>query len=316
MHPAYSVIVFTTASGAGYGLLIWMAIAGTLGVVPPHWGIGFAGLGLALALISGGLLSSMLHLGRPERAWRAFSQWRSSWLSREGVLAVASFIPAGLFAITWVFFEDLSGIAAAVFAVATVLLSLATVWSTGMIYASLPPIRAWHQPLTAPVYIGLALASGGVLFHVILAASTGVTWETVSLAAVLLIVGYVLKQSWWRTVDTARKSYTVESATGLGRFGKVGMIESPHSRPNFVMREMGYQVARKHAARLRLVAICLAFVVPMICLLLLPLLSTLVAFPVALIGMVSAGTGLLVERWLFFAEAEHAVTLFYGADKA
>jgi hypothetical protein len=47
-------------------------------------------------LVSLGLLSSTFHLGHPERAWRAFSQWRSSWLSREGVAAVATYLPAGL----------------------------------------------------------------------------------------------------------------------------------------------------------------------------------------------------------------------------
>ena len=34
-------------------------------------------LALALLLITAGLLSSLKHLGRPERAWRALSQWRS-----------------------------------------------------------------------------------------------------------------------------------------------------------------------------------------------------------------------------------------------
>jgi DMSO reductase anchor subunit len=315
MHPAYSVIFFTTASGAGYGLIIWMAIAGILGIVPPHWGIGFAGLGLGLFLVTAGLLSSMGHLGRPERAWRAFSQWRSSWLSREGVLASATYVPAGLLGISWVFFENLSGIVV-LFALATVVLSLCTVWATGMIYASLPPIRSWHQPLTAPVYIGLSLASGGVLFHVIIAASTGVTWMTAGLAIALVAAAFLLKQAWWNAVDSAERDITVETATGLGRFGKVTMVEAPHSRPNFVMREMGYQVARRHAQKLRQIAVCLTFLVPAVCLLLLPLLSMLVALPVALLGMVSAATGLLVERWLFFAEANHAVTTFYGADKA
>ena len=66
-------------------------------------------MGLALGLISAGLLSSAGHLGRPERAWRAFSQWRSSWLSREGVASVATFVPAGLFAIGWVFLGRTDG---------------------------------------------------------------------------------------------------------------------------------------------------------------------------------------------------------------
>ena len=54
---------------------------------------------IALVLITAGLLSSTAHLGRPERAWRAFSQWRTSWLSREGVAAVFTYVPAGLFAL-------------------------------------------------------------------------------------------------------------------------------------------------------------------------------------------------------------------------
>ena len=90
MHPAYSVILFTTASGAGYGLLIWLSAAALFGLIDPDPVLGFVGLGLAVVLIVSGLLSSTFHLGRPERAWRAFSQWKTSWLSREGVLAVTS----------------------------------------------------------------------------------------------------------------------------------------------------------------------------------------------------------------------------------
>src|SRR5438045_190937 len=96
MHPAYSVILFTTASGAGLGLLAWLALLVVLGVVPDERWLGFAGLGLAFLLVTTGLLASTTHLGRPERAWRAFSQWRTSWLSREGVMAVATTLPAGV----------------------------------------------------------------------------------------------------------------------------------------------------------------------------------------------------------------------------
>src|ERR1043166_2862879 len=93
MHPAYSVILFTTASGAGYGLLIWLTAAAALNLVPRDPVLGFFGLGLAIALVTIGLLSSTLHLGRPKRAWRALSQWRSSWLSGGGVAAIATYAP-------------------------------------------------------------------------------------------------------------------------------------------------------------------------------------------------------------------------------
>src|SRR5262245_38690997 len=110
MHPAYSVIVFTTASGAGFGLLVWLAMFGLLGLVPIWRWLGLAGFSLAFLLVAGGLLASAAHLGRPERAWRAFSQWRTSWLSREGMLAVATCVPAGVLAIGWVVLETAGGV--------------------------------------------------------------------------------------------------------------------------------------------------------------------------------------------------------------
>src|ERR1700754_1983072 len=95
MHPAPSIIIFTTLSGLGYGLAATLG----LGLLDPAAISTRLAYLLALALISGGLLSSTLHLGNPQRAWRALSQWRSSWLSREGVLAVATFLP--LLCSTW-----------------------------------------------------------------------------------------------------------------------------------------------------------------------------------------------------------------------
>src|SRR5262244_2372525 len=101
MHPALSVIVFTTASGAGYGLLAWLGVWALVGWLPAHRGLAAASLALSLGAITIGLLSSTLHLGHPERAWRAFSQWRSSWLSREGVASVATYAPALVFGALW-----------------------------------------------------------------------------------------------------------------------------------------------------------------------------------------------------------------------
>src|SRR5215468_11967825 len=94
MHPALSVIVFTTVSGAGYGLLAWVGVWAVAGWLPADRGLAAASLALSLGAITAGLLSSTLHLGHPKRSWRAFSQWRSSWLSREGVSAVVTFLPA------------------------------------------------------------------------------------------------------------------------------------------------------------------------------------------------------------------------------
>lgn len=315
MHPAYSVIFFTTASGAGYGLLIWLGLLGPLGWVPQASAFGFVALGLALALITGGLLSSTAHLGHPERAWRALSQWRTSWLSREGVAAIATYVPAGLFGIGWVFLERTDG----VFALAGVLaaaLSAVTLVCTGMIYASLPTIRAWHQPFVVPVYIALALATGALLLSFLLLL-LGVTaaWAP-WLAIVTIAAAWVLKTMSWSRADSAQRTYTVEMATGLGRFGKVRPLDPPHTQPNYVMREMGYQIGRKHAQKLRRISVLATFIIPGLLSVLVLVAGAPFGLLLALLAVISAGIGVLVERWLFFAEAEHVAMLYYGRDAA
>ena len=316
MHPAYSVIIFTTASGAGYGLLIWLAVAAALNFVPRDSVFGFFGMGLALALITVGLLTSSAHLGRPERAWRAFSQWRTSWLSREGVAAVVTYVPAGVLGLGWVFGEWAPG-QLALGAWLSIPCALVTVWCTGMIYASLPTIRAWYQPLVAPVYVVLALATGGVLMSLLLAIFAYDTRWIAIVCIVTLALGWFLKARYWIAIDTAKKTYTAEAATGLGQFGTVRPLDPPHTQPNFVMREMGYQVARRHADKLRWLSVLSLFALPTLGALLL-LLDTPapIRIAVAALSALSAVIGVFTERWLFFAEAEHVVMLYYRGGVA
>jgi DMSO reductase anchor subunit len=315
MHPAYSVILFTTASGAGYGLLVWLAVLSALGVLPADRWLGFLGLGLALALITAGLLSSTFHLGHPERAWRAFSQWRSSWLSREGVAAVAAYVPAGLFGIGWVFLERNSGIWG-FFGLLAAALAMVTVYCTGMIYASLRTIRQWNQPLVPWIYIALSLSTGGILalalLHLFGLASTRFSL----LAIVLTAIAFMLKLRYWATIDTEKKTWTIGDATGLGKYGQVRVLDQPHTQANYINREMGYEVARQHADKLRTIALALAFLAPVALTLLTLMPSTIVGVIASLLAVVAAGIGVAVERWLFFAEAEHVSMLYYGRPSA
>jgi len=315
MHPAYSVIFFTTASGAGYGLLIWLGLFGPLGWVPQTSAFGFVGLGLALLLITGGLLSSTAHLGHPERAWRALSQWRTTWLSREGVASIATYVPAGLFGIGWVFLERTDGLFA-LMGVLSAILSVITLVCTGMIYASLPTIRAWHQPFVVPVYLALALATGALLLTFLLACFGIATSWAPRLAVVTLAAAWALKAVSWSRVDNADRTYTIGKATGLGRFGKVRPLEPPHTQPNYVMREMGYHIGRKHAEKLRRIAVILTFALPGLLALLMLAVNAQIGLLLAFIAVVSAAVGVLVERWLFFAEAEHVSMLYYGREAA
>jgi len=311
MHPAYSVIFFTTASGAGYGLLVLAAIFAVSGLMPATTWLGLVTTGLALGLIGGGLLSSTFHLGRPERAWRAFSQWRSSWLSREGVLAVATFVPAGLFAIGWVFLGTTTGFFGWMGAAAAVL-AVATVVSTSMIYASLATIRQWNNGLVPVSYVVLGLMSGAVLLELVTRVF-GVHGSHVDgVAIVLIVVGWVVKIAYWREIDGLRPKTTLATATGLGRFGAVRLLEQPHTEANFLMHEMGYIVARKHAQRLRAIVQLMLFVVPLAATIAAMLVSATVALGLALIAAGAMLVGVLTERWLFFAEAKHDCMVYYG----
>lgn len=313
MHPAYSVITFTVASGAGFGLLAWLAFS--IATSPPASSPAFyaAAFGLAFALAVSGLLASTLHLGHPERAWRAFSQWRTSWLSREGVAAVAALGVGGLLALTAVL--DAPFALQVVLAVPTCVLALATVWCTGMIYESLPTIRAWSHWLTTEIYLVLSVASGALLITALLALfgwrPPGAAWTTIG----LLAMAALMKAIYWRGIDRAPRGSTAGTATGLGAGGHVRPLIEAHTEANYVMREMGYGVARKHADKLRLIALGFAFCLPILLLLAMLALPVL-AVPCAVLAVVSAGIGLVVERWLFFAEAQHVVTLYYGAARA
>ena len=315
MHPAYSVIFFTTASGAGYGLLALLSIAGLLGLVPLDPWLCFVGFLISYALITGGLISSTFHLGHPERALGAFSQWRTSWLSREGVLAVLTYVPTGLFALGW-FFETTNGWVWQLLGWLGVVCSIATVYCTGMIYASLKTIRQWNMPEVAPLYILLAAATGAVLLNLLLVgfgyAGSWSFWT----AIILLAVAMLVKVMYWLAADSANKTHTAGRATGLGRFGQVRALEPAHSTPNYVMREMGYRVGRKHARKLRSFAVILAFLIP-IAASAMALISSAVPLELwAMLAVISVAVGIFIERWLFFAEAQHVVTLFYGEQEA
>ena len=309
MHPAYSVILFTTASGAGYGLLALLGLTGAShGSASDFW-FGAVSMLVALGLITAGLLSSTFHLGHPERAWRAFSQWRSSWLSREGVVAVATYVPACLFGLFWVM-PDSNEILLQVLGIATAILAMATVFCTAMIYASLPTIRAWRHWMVVPVYLIFSIATGAVLLFALASVfgRTGIPALGV-ITIVALVLAAVAKLIYWIGIDNMKPIYTMGDATGLG--GDVRQWELPHTSENYIQSEMGYRVGRKHGRKLRMiVGGCLVAAMAL----------TWIAFatggaigPVlAVLAVVLAGIASVVERWLFFAQAKHVVSLFYG----
>lgn len=313
MNPAFSVIFFTTASGAGYGLLAWLGVLAALSSLPAQRGFLLVALGLAFVLVSAGLLASTLHLGRPLRAWRAFSQWRSSWLSREGIAAIVCFVPLLIAGWRWVWMHQ-SSAADRWLGALLALLAMLTVFFTARIYSSLKTISAWHHPLVLPVYLLLSLNSGALLLLSIGCLSLGDTafdWPRLGLlAALLTLLSAIVKVRYWRSLEALPQASTINTATGLS--GKISSFERPHTEENYLLKEMGFRLGRKHAFRLRRISLCCAFIAPIVLLALMGVLSSGYFAPVLVLATLISLVGIVLERWLFFAEAKHVVTLYYG----
>ncbi|MCO4848034.1 MAG: dimethyl sulfoxide reductase anchor subunit [Yoonia sp.] len=288
MHPAPSVIIFTTFSGFGFGLLFWLGI----GMPAPTGWVALVFFAIAYIMSVGGLLASTFHLGHPERAFKAFSQWRSSWLSREGICAVATLLIMAIYGAGLVFF----GAQWTVLGWLGALGALLTVFTTSMIYAQLKTVPRWKHWTTPALFLILSIA-GGALFS-----------GNIKTAIPLLIIAAALQAFAWFHGDGRfnASGTTMESATGLGHIGKVRAFEPPHTGTNYLMREFIHVVGRKHATQLRIVALVLGFVLPVILLLL------GAKHVLGLLAVVSHIAGILALRWLFFAQAEHVVGLYYG----
>lgn len=312
MHPAYSIIVFTVLSGLGYGLAAILGL-GVLDATALPTKVAHV---IALALITAGLLASTLHLGNPQRAWRAFSQWRTSWLSREGVMAVVTFLPllcsayASIIDNRYLAIPGLIGTAGCII----------TVYCTSMIYACLRSVQSWNTPLTSLCF-GLTSLAGGLLLASVAAAalsgSGNLFWIGIA-AVVVLAAAFAAKVVWRRRAAERPSLSTPESATGLGFIGRVRLLERPHTTDNYLTREMGFKVARKHAAKLWRFAALAAYLGPIVLVLgglvayaTLPVMSVMLLALGALVHLI----GNLVDRWLFFAEARHAVTAYYDGTR-
>jgi DMSO reductase anchor subunit len=288
MHPAPSIIFFTVFSGLGFGLMIFLG----LGMPDVSGFTAFIFFFIAYALAVGGLLSSTLHLGNPQRALKAFSQWKSSWLSREGCLAVATLCVMGLYAIGVIFFNQRWGL----LGILGSALSLATVIATSMIYTQIKTVPRWNHWTTPVLFVAYAITGGAFL--------TGQDYSPI-----LLLILALLQLGAWVIGDKqfAEAGSTIETATGLGHMGKVRMFEAPHSSKNYLMKEMVHEIGRKHSKTLRVIGVLFLAIIPWMILSFMPFSHIFV-----LIAVLFHVTGALAIRWLFFAEAEHTVGLFYG----
>ena len=288
MHPSPSVIIFTALSGLGFGLLVFLGLK-----MPDVTGVlAFIFFVIGFGLAVGGLISSTFHLGRPERSLKAFKQWRSSWLSREAIAAVFTLSVMAVYAIGRIFFDyDIR-----ILGVVGAIMSIVTVFTTSMIYAQLKSIPRWNTKLTPAYFLSLSLAGGALLAG------------QITFCLLLLSISGIIQLLVWIKGDRALalSGTTIESGTGLGTIGRVRAFEPPHTGTNYLLKEFVHIVGRKHSAKLRIIALILMIGTPIL------LLSLSFSHFLAALSVISHISGLFISRWLFFAEAEHVVGLYYG----
>ncbi len=312
MHPAFSVIFFTVSSGAGFGLfaLLYFSDVFKLGGGFSAKQIVLTGA-IAFVFVIAGLLSSVGHLANPKNAWRAFSRFRTSWLSREGVFAVLFFPVAFLYlGLTW-FAPEGFEIGRLILGAIATLLAWITLFSTGMIYACLKTIRQWNTPLVPASYLVLGHFSGALLLLAL------ATWAALDLrpfaylAGGLLLLGALVKAIYyfWMAEPSARSN--IQTATGFTR-AQVKILDTGHTHGTFLTQEFGFQIARSHAVFLKSVIFIVGFLLPLLVLIYAegrPGLS--LAGLITVLALVGVG----IERWLFFAQAQHVVNLYHGRQR-
>ncbi|HAW17752.1 dimethyl sulfoxide reductase anchor subunit [Oceanospirillaceae bacterium] len=308
MHPAFSVLIFTVTSGAGYGLLAWLGAGQLLGftqtlTVNQQIVIGL----MAMVLVSIGLASSTMHLANPKNAWRSFSRFRTSWLSREAVFAILLYPVAGLYAAA--IFWQWSGIN--ILAGLSMILALVTLFTTSMIYASLKTIRQWNTPMVPALFMAYALISGGVLFLAVDAffGTLKPQLQAVVMGLVVITLALKLVYFFWQGKP---QGATIQTATGFSQ-ASVRLLDAGHSAPTFLNREFGYQVAADQLLRLRVIMTLVTFIVPLA--LVYCVFGGLVGAELLGLAWLIMMAGLLLERWLFFAEARHVVRLYQGEQR-
>ena len=299
-------------SGTGYGIIICLSYFALISELNFEYNFKLSLIIISFIFITLGLLSSTLHLGHPERALRSFSQWRSSWLSREGLAAVLTFIPLMFFYFLW--YLDISSFVYFLY-IASVL-SVITIFCTGQMYATLKTIPAWNNILVTPIYLINAISMGALSIFCLTRLYEIEVVHLYNLTLISLILCLCFKLFYWFYIRKKIKS-SANTATGLGKDNDVSFFEGPHTGKNFLTTEMINKIKKEKANFLRLCFIILTCVMPFYMIvqeaslvidIFILKLSFFITFIFAIIGM-------LIERYLFFIQAKHVVSLYYGESK-
>ena len=321
MHPAFSVIFLTTLIGVGQGLFLALYTAESYAAVDllPSVGSSFYSWGafLAVMFLIGGLVASVFHLGHPERAWRAATQWRTSWLSREVIVLPLVIGVVAVYGLAHYFKLDLNsfGIQTGVPGDLTLLLgalgvvvTFALFISTGMIYACIKFLQEWASPLTVINYTLLGAASG-FTFATALAAfhAPELTVFFGGWAIIITASAFVTRAaSLWRNARIKSRS-NLQTAVGI-RHTRITQRAMGFMGGSFNTREFFHGATIGWFKSIKWIFLVLVFGVPV---LMLSISLDPNAGGVLLATFVVQYVGLVAERWFFFAQANHPQNLYY-----
>lgn len=323
MHPAFSVIFLTTLLGAGQGLFLALFTGQlyALAHLLPQQSERFYAVGslIALALLALGLLASFFHLGRPERAWRAASQWRTSWLSREViVLPITMALVAAYGLAHWLGLTQplltIGGILpldlTLILGLLGTLAAFALFVCTAMIYAGVRFLEEWHSPLTVANFTFLGLASG---FMLAAAYSAWLGNELVGFfgtwAVTATLLGLITRAA--SLVRNARLKHKSNLQTAIGvRHKAIEQKAQGATGGSFNTREFFHGRGARTLSLVRVVFLLLVFPLPIV---LIAVAYGIESPTLPIAAFLLQYLGLLAERWYFFAEARHPQNLYYQA---
>ncbi|MEO8936032.1 MAG: DmsC/YnfH family molybdoenzyme membrane anchor subunit [Burkholderiaceae bacterium] len=306
MHPAFSILFFTTLAGAAQGLAVTLALAVLFGLQLAPGFLAIA-LGLVEVLLVAGLASSFLHLGNKMRAWRSVLMWRTSWMSRE-VIVLPAFIV--LVALWWVSLRFDAGAPWSLLLPLLLVVGAATLWyCTAMIYACLRFIEEWAHPLTIVNFTLIGLSSGLVLACALgaLAGEARLVQIAGPGALVVTLSAWTTRWLTLRRNACLRHKSTLQSATGI-KASNLVQKSMGMSAGSFNTREFFHGATLATVKSVKVAFVMLAFALP--ALLSLWGIASGAALPWVLAVLVQA-PGLLAERWFFFAQAKHPQNLYY-----
>ncbi|MFN0162173.1 MAG: dimethyl sulfoxide reductase anchor subunit family protein [Burkholderiales bacterium] len=304
MHPAWSVIFFTVLAGMGQGLFLMLVRAEALGSDGKTLAAGGA---LSVALLAIGLACSFFHLGHPLRAWRAAAMWRTSWLSREVIVLPATIAVIALWSLEHYLGKPHTGVLGMV----GVVLCFVLWYCTGMIYACLRFLREWAHWLTLVNFVLLGWMSGATLFAALWHAAYGADAgrSTIVAALVLTLAAWAMRLASLMRNRNLKPVSTAQSAIGVTT-SKLKQMSQGTTGGSFNTREFFHGRSLVFVGSVKSIAIALSFAVPAL------LLLATMQFPMVglmALAVVSQALGLLAERWLFFAQANHPQNIYYQA---